>query len=218
MITPIRLLSTIAIAAFALTAVACVANPTPHPGSGDNSGMGMADNATDGAFAAAEAEGGGAASESDEMAVDNAPEPNGPTSAQGADSGSEVEGDAIAPDDASPDGESDPCEGPSVDFLSELMSYQGCASDDECQLLIDENSCECTRAIAVSDLEGAQALLDGALLCAEAADDVLGPCIADAAPTGNVAFWQPRSARLRPRASLASSRPSPTPPRRRTTP
>lgn len=190
MLTLRRFFSLLTIAVSAVAASGCVANPTPHPGSSDNTGLSMSESAGDSALNAGATEAAAEVSEDrgadeGEGGFDNAPSAPDP-SADESDTTAD-EGDSSVQADVGPDVEIDPCgEGP-LDFDEALLSYQACESDDECTLLVDENTCECTRAVAVSDSEGAQALLDGALLCAESLDALLGPCEADVAPLGNIA-------------------------------
>jgi len=149
-----------------------VSNPTPHPGTEDPTGIGTTGS-------------GGGGMMGDE--ADPQAEPND------RDRGNGAAADAgAAPDPMESDAEQEPgpdCEALAADLEGSLADLQSCEVDEDCALLVDDNDCDCTRAIAVAeaDLSAAQALLDLAMSCTDDEDDVLGGCIADAPPTGNMA-------------------------------
>jgi hypothetical protein len=197
MLTLKRLLLLLATASLVVASSACISNPTPHPGSGDNTGLNIASDsaavATGGTEPAPTSATDPSASEDGDEESNSAggSEPSmGPQDASSGGDSSEGDISTDEDGDVGPDGDNAPCDGVVSSFSQALSSYQACQADDDCVLLIDDNDCDCTRAIAVSDLDGAQALLDGALLCALDASEVLGQCISDAAPTGNLATCQ----------------------------
>jgi hypothetical protein len=112
MLTLKRLLLLLAIASFAVMTSACIANPTPHPGSGDNTGLNAPSDSAMGTAGANEAPPTAASEESardDGDEFDNAVGGNEP-SAGSADASSE--GDAALSEDttAGPDNDTDDAE------------------------------------------------------------------------------------------------------------
>ncbi len=189
-----RLTLHVALFAAVLLASGCIANPTPHPGSSDNSGLNSlgAGGAMESASSADEANTNNALDEGYEdseagAAPSAGEEPNATMDATGSE-GDAADTEDAQGEDAGPESDASTCEGVVEDFQQSLEGFQACSEDAQCLLLLDENSCACTRAIAVSDIEGAQALLDEALGCASEADEILGACDEDIAPLGNQAI------------------------------
>ncbi len=173
-----HLIVAIYVALFATMFSGCLSNPTPHPGTEDNNGFSGSGEAT--------GAGGSTGSRTEDPAAAGTIADAGAT--PGPNEADNDAGSAEPTDGAGPDTEELECEELVQVFPDALLEFQGCETDEDCVLLVDENDCDCTRAIAVSDLDGALALMEFALSCATDEGDVLGYCESDTAPLGNSAF------------------------------
>ncbi|MDP6945179.1 MAG: hypothetical protein QF464_13610 [Myxococcota bacterium] len=167
------------IASLSTLAAACASNPTPHPVNEDPTDYGPSGEASPGGGAGNNVATDDERGLSDGAMTDAGALPSAPERADTADT-------------AGPDSDAgvEICEEIVAGFHEALSNYQTCETHDDCVLLVDDNDCDCTRAIAVSDLDAAQALLNLALSCATEEEELLGYCEADTAPLGNVAFCE----------------------------
>ncbi|MGB0590854.1 MAG: hypothetical protein ACPGU1_14330 [Myxococcota bacterium] len=129
MLTLKRLLLLLAITSFAMMTSACIANPTPHPGSGDNTGLNAPSDPTMGGSGASEAPSTAASAQDDGAESGNAVGGSEPNTGS-ADTSSESDAAPSEDTAAGPDAEDDDAQG---DDAQDDDAQGDDAQDDDAQ-------------------------------------------------------------------------------------